>query len=242
MNCPAIAGSRLGGDNFDFCILNFDMISNSYPGFFVDIEGIDGAGQSTQATLVSQALQKEGYPVVVTRNAPKKMPIGKLIREALNHKVKVSLTTLEFLYAADHSDRQEKEVITALKKGKIIVADRSIWSFIAYGALEMDRDWLFNLVRHLIFPDLTILLKVTPQVALKRIAENRPARDFFEKEKTLSEVWQNYQWLAKKYSDRIRVIDGEKPIEAVTEEIVGIIREHPKFNLCSNKPTHKFTN
>lgn len=64
---------------------------------------------------------------------------------------------------------------------------------------------------------------------MKRILTDRPARDFFEKEKILGRVWKNYQWLAEKFSDRIRVVDGEKSIPEVTEEILGIVGKHPKF-------------
>lgn len=206
------------------------MVPNPYHGFFIDIEGIDGAGQTSQVSLVSQSLKKEGLAVVTTEAAPRNTPIGQLIRQTLNHKVKISLQPLEFLFAADHSYRQEKEIAPALKKNKIVIADRSVWSFIAYGALKMDRDWLFNLVKNLIFPDLTIFLQVSPPVAMGRIVAYRPARDFFEKEKTLAEIAQNYKWLAQKFSDRIRVVNGERPKEEVTEEILGVVRKHPKFS------------
>ena len=210
------------------------MLTNPFSGFFLDIEGIDGAGQTTQVTRVAERLKKEGYKVGITRAASEATPVGKFIRQALNHKIKVSLTSLEFLFAADHKERQDKEIVPVLEKGGIVISDRSVWSFIAYGALEMDRDWLFNLTEHLIFPDLAIFLKVSPRVAMERIVAYRVARDFFEKEKVLARVWENYQWLAQKFSDKIRVIDGERKIDEVTEEIVGIVRKHPKFRSETN--------
>lgn len=205
------------------------MVTNHHPGLFIDIEGIDGSGQSTQVTQVAEELKKRGYSVAITRAAPKETPIGGLIRQVLNHKLKVSIQTLEFLFAADHADRQEKVVVPFLKKGGVVVADRSVWSFLAFGELEMDKEWLWALVKNLIFPDLTIFLKVKPRVAMARIMAYRSTRDYFEKEKTLEKVWQNYQWLAKKFSDRIVVVDGEKPVEGVTEEIVGIVKANRKF-------------
>lgn len=205
------------------------MITNPYSGLFLDIEGIDGSGQSTQVGLVAQRLGSDGFEVTITRAAPKDQPIGGLIRQALNHHFKISVECLEFLFAADHADRQEKEIVPALKKGGVVVADRSVWSFLAFGQLEMDKEWLWALIKNLIFPDLTIFLKVRPQVAMKRIMAYRQTRDYFEKEKTLAKVWQNYEWLAEKFSDRIWVVDGEKPKSEVTEEILGIIKKHPKF-------------
>lgn len=206
------------------------MLENDYPGFFIDIEGIDGSGQSTQVTEVVEKLTKDGFKVGITRAATPQTPIGDLIRQALNHRVKISIQALEFLFAADHDTRQKEEIEPMLKKGGIVIADRSVWSFVAFGALEMNRDWLFELTRHLIFPDLTFFLKVRPPVAVKRIVTYRPTRDLFEKEKTLTEVWKNYLWLSKKFSDRIVVIDGEKPIKKVTEEIVGIVKKYPRFS------------
>lgn len=200
------------------------MVKNPYPGIFLDIEGIDGAGQTTQVTLVAERLKKEGFKVAVTRAAPKETPIGKLIREVLDHQVKITLCTLEFLFAADHWERQEKEIIPALKNGKIVLADRSVWSFLAYGALEMEKNWLFQLVKNLIFPDLTIFLKVSPRVALRRISQDRSRHEFFEKEKTLTKIWQNYQWLLEKFSQRIGVVDGGKRKEEVTEAILAILK------------------
>lgn len=210
------------------------MLINPYPGLFVDIEGIDGSGQSTQVSRVAENLRKMGYLVTITRAAPKETPIGSLIRQALNHHFKISVECLEFLFAADHSYRQDKEIIPVLKNGGVVVADRSIWSFIAFGALKMDHDWLFSLVKNLIFPDLTIFLHVRAQVAMKRIGAYRKTRDYFEKEKILEKVWKNYQWLAKKFSDRIWLVDGEKPKKEVTEEILGIIKKHPKFQKIPN--------
>lgn len=132
------------------------MLTNTYSGFFLDIEGIDGAGQTTQVSLVAERLEKEGFMVGITRAASETTPVGKFIRQTLNHKFKVALQSLEFLFAADHFERQNQEIVPVLKKGGIVVSDRSVWSFVAYGALEMDRDWLFNLAEHLIFPDLTV--------------------------------------------------------------------------------------
>ncbi|MBI4100466.1 dTMP kinase [Candidatus Microgenomates bacterium] len=216
------------------------MLTHPYPGFFVDIEGIDGAGQTTQVTLIAERLKEEGFKTAVTRAATKDTPIGGLIRQALNHQLKISIPTLEFLFAADHSERQEKEIEPVLEKSGIVLADRSIWSFVAFGALAADEEWLFSLAKNLYFPDLTIFLHVSPHVALKRIMTSRPLRELFEKEQTLIKVWQNYEKLAKEFSDKIVVIDGEKPIPVVTEEILRIIKENPKFKTLNTKQIQNF--
>lgn len=205
------------------------MIKNPYHGLFIDIEGIDGAGQSTQVTRVAEELKRQGLETTITRATSTDNPIGKLISQALKHEFEVSIETLEFLFAAGHFDRQEREIIPTLKRGGVVVADRAVWSFIAFGTLKIDRDWLFNLAKNLLVPDLTIFLKVSPTVALERITTYRPIREFFEKEKTLGRVWKNYEWLAQKYSDKIVVVDGERSIEEVTEEIVRIMKGHVKF-------------
>ena len=210
------------------------MVTNPYPGFFIDIEGIDGSGQSTQVTRVAGELKRQDLEVAITRATSTDTPIGQLISQALQHQFEISIQTLEFLFAAGHSDRQEKEIIPTLKRGGMVVADRSVWSFVAFGSLNMDRDWLFELAKNLMCPDLTIFLKVSPQVAMKRIVTYRRIREFFEKGKTLARVWQNYEWISQKFSEKIVMIDGDRPIEEVTREILEIIKEHPKFRKISN--------
>jgi len=85
-----------------------------------------------------------------------------------------------------------------------------------------DAQWLIEINKKFIWPDLTFLLKVSPKVCIQRIKKERFHKELFEKEETLKKVSQNYLKFAKKLKN-IYLIDGEKPIKEVFEQIKKFI-------------------
>lgn len=204
------------------------MKIHSYPGFFVDIEGLDGAGSSTQVAAVAKVLKKEGLKVHLTKE-PTKSPIGLLIRQTLRGKFFLPPASLQLLFAADRGEHLEKEIIPRLKRGELVITDRYFWSTIAFGSIDLDKEWLINLNRDFILPDLSIFIEVSPSVCLERIEKARGTTELFEEEEKLERVWDTYHFLATKYPFYIVTIDGERPPEKVSEGILRLIRRHPKF-------------
>jgi thymidylate kinase len=89
----------------------------------------------------------------------------------------------------------------------------------AYGNLEIkDLDWLIEINKKFILPDLTFFLKVSPKISIQRIKKDRFEITLFEKEKTLRKVWKNYEVLAKKFKN-VFIIDGERSPEEIAKEI-----------------------
>ncbi len=106
-----------------------------------------------------------------------------------------------------------------LKKGITVICTRYILSTLAYGSIDIkDTQWLINLNKKFIWPDITFLLKVSPKICIQRIKKERFHKELFEEEDKLKKVYKNYLKFAKKFKN-IYIIDGEKSIKEVGEEI-----------------------
>ena len=198
------------------------MFKNPYPGKFIVFEGIDGSGKSTQAGLLFHYL-KERKKRVHSTSEPTQYLIGGLIKSWLATDWQSTPDCLQLLFAADRAYHLDKEIIPLLKKGVTVVCDRYSLSTLAYGALELDLDWLITLNQNFIAPDVTFLLNTPPKICLERMKKERIFLNLFEEEKKLKKIWQNYQRLTKKYKN-IYTINGEKSIEEVSKEIKKILK------------------
>jgi dTMP kinase len=197
------------------------MKKNPYKGKFIVFDSLDGAGNSTQVKLLADYLNKIGKRTHITKE-PTSGLIGGLIKSQLTHDWKSSQICLQLLFSADRAYHLEKEVVPLLKKGINVISDRYFFSTMAYGNLEInDLDWLIEINKKFILPDLTFFLKVSPKICIERIKKDRFEITLFEKEKVLEKVWQNYEILAKKFQN-IFLIDGERSVKEISKEIQKI--------------------
>jgi dTMP kinase len=197
------------------------MIKNPYKGKFIVFDSLDGAGNSTQVKLLADYLNKIGKRTHITKE-PTSGLIGGLIKSQLTHDWKSSQICLQLLFSADRAYHLEKEIVPLLKKGINVISDRYFFSTMAYGNLEInDLDWLIEINKKFILPDLTFFLKVSPKICIERIKKDRFEITLFEKEKVLEKVWQNYEILAKKFQN-IFLIDGERSVKEISKEIQKI--------------------
>jgi len=204
------------------------MQKNPYKGKFIVFDSLDGAGNSTQVKLLADYLNKIGKKTHITKE-PTSGLIGGLIKSQLTHDWKSSQVCLQLLFSADRAYHLEKEVIPLLKKGINVISDRYFFSTMAYGNLEIkDLDWLIEINKKFILPDLTFFLKVSPKICIQRIKKDRFEITLFEKEKVLEEVWKNYGILAKKFKN-VYVINGERPIEEISTKIIKIVERELKL-------------
>jgi len=192
-------------------------------GFFISFEGLDGSGCSTQAQLLERHFKLRKRAVLLTKE-PTNNLIGGLIRGQLTHEWKSSMECLQLLFAADRAHHLEKEINPALKKNFVVISDRYKLSSIAYGSLEADQEWLKKINEKFRDPDLTILLKVSPETCIKRI-KSRPSFELFEESEKLAKIWKVYESFV---SENVVLVDGEKPIEEVHDKIVQIVNERMK--------------
>lgn len=200
------------------------MINHNYNGLFIAFEGLDGSGSSTQVDLLVKRLNTNGLYTYGTKE-PTNNLIGGLIRGALTHDWKASPECLQLLFAADRAHHLQREIIPSIEKGNVMVTDRYLFSTIAFGAIEITKDWLIKLNEKFILPDITFFVRVSAKVCIERIGKSRNEFELFEEEKKLKKVLSVYDTLAKDETNNIKVINGENRINQIEEEVYIIIEK-----------------
>lgn len=199
------------------------MFKNPYKGKFIVFEGLDGSGSTTQSHRLVSFLKSQKKRVHETKE-PTSYLMGGLIRSWLASDWSSSPICLQLLFTADRAHHLEKEIIPLLKKGVHVVSDRYFLSTLAFGATEIpDKQWLKDINRNFLLPDITFLSKVRPQVCLERIAAERHHFELFEREQALQKVARNYEEFAKDFAN-IVIIDGEKSEDEVFKDIETAIK------------------
>lgn len=192
---------------------------------YIVLEGIDGAGKSSQIELLSQWLIANGFDVENVVE-PTDSDIGRLIRKFLHDEDATSdymQKTLGLLFAADRLLLMNK--INKLKdENKVIISDRSFYSSLAY---QNPADWIGEINKFAKIPDLVILLDLDLKTSVNRSGET----DEFENEEFLRRVKANYLELAKKY-DNFKVIDGNNGINMVSKDIKKEVA--PLLGICQS--------
>jgi len=184
-------------------------------GFFICIEGLDGSGKTTQAKSLVRALRRKGFDAVYTTE-PSSGRVGKLIRRFVLHREKRIPTALEaLLFAADRVDHVESEVKPLLKRGKIVVCDRYVYSTLAYqGAAGLDLGWIDSINQYAMKPDVALFIDVPVNVVVKRFKKKKTV---MENRTNMEKVRETYLKLVKE--QRLALIDGDKPIAEVSKDI-----------------------
>lgn len=193
------------------------------------IEGLDGAGTTTQARLVVDALRGKGRAAHLTRE-PSDGPIGRLIREMLvgKHAIEgqsISQSTFSLLFAADRLDHLQREVEPALARGEIVVSDRWYHSSLAYQGTAAERGWIEMLNQRARRPDLTVLLRVPAETAARRRVAAGRAQELFEDLAMQERVAAGYDRVFAELTSRepVMVIDGERDVDRVFTELMKLI-------------------
>lgn len=203
-------------------------MSDKRGGRFVVLEGIDGAGTTTQVARLVERLKAEGTPAVRSTREPSDGPIGSLVRQVLTGRIvspggrAPGWATMALLFAADRMDHVESEIEPVLAAGGVVVSDRYDASSLAYQSVssgsggERAVDWIRQLNRHALRPDLTIVVDLSPEVAaVRREARGEPAQ-LYEQNETQRALALFYRDLAKHMpDDRIVVVDGSGTMDDV---------------------------
>ncbi len=188
-------------------------------GFLIAVEGIDGAGKTTQARMLVRWLAERGLKAHYTRE-PTDGPVGRILREmALRRDVEPRVEAL--LFAADRLHHVREVINPLISKGYIVVSDRYIHSSLAYQSETTGQpEWVREINRFAPPPDLAILLDVEPSVGLSRI---RGERSRFEDPVLLGRIRRNYLEMAER--GEMRVVDAGEEVEKVSEKIRRIVSE-----------------
>lgn len=205
-------------------------------GFFISLEGPDGAGKSTVLQEVLAKICPEMKAQYLVTREPGGSKIAEKIREIILDPAndKMDDRTEALLYAAARSQHVEEIIKPALKAGKVVFSDRFVDSSLAYQGAG--RDLGISEVKTIndfatggLEPDLTLFFDINPEIGLKRIKKLRPDNeDRLEQEKLAfhEKVYAGYKEIEKMSSDRIKTIDASQPIDHVVTETINVIKEN----------------
>ncbi|MEV5461713.1 dTMP kinase [Streptomyces cellulosae] len=206
----------LGGDD--------PALAPAGTGFFIALEGGDGAGKSTQAEALADWIRSKGHEVVLTRE-PGATPVGKRLRSILLDVSSAGLShrAEALLYAADRAEHVDTVVRPALERGAVVISDRYIDSSVAYqgAGRDLSPTEIARINRWAtagLVPNLTVLLDVSPETARERFTE-APDRLESEPAEFHARVRSGFLTLAAADPGRYLVVDAGQEPEAVTTVI-----------------------
>ena len=188
-------------------------------GLFICIEGLDGSGKTTHAHRIVRNLQKKGFDAIYTTE-PSRGELGKFIRASvLQGKKRVPRVVEALLFAVDRVEHLEKMVKPALEEGKIVISDRCVYSSLAYqGAAGLDLEWIEEINRMALPPDLAVYIDVPPEVVVERIRRKKSVMERLETQRKVREVYMKYV-----KNGKLVPVDGDKRKGEVTRNILNVI-------------------
>lgn len=203
-------------------------------GLFITLEGLDGAGKTTQLHKAAELLRQQGYAVVESRE-PGGTELAEKVRAlVLDAALPLNNTTQTLLYLAARSEHVDKLLRPALEAGKIVLCDRFSDSTLAYQGLAAGKtiDELTDLRQLNAFateglaPDLTLVLDGDPKLLLKR-RDARGVTDRYEEQglELQYKLRSAFAALAKAEPERMRIINAEGSEAAVSAAIMDVIGE-----------------
>jgi dTMP kinase len=201
-----------------------------FRGCFITLEGVDGAGKSTHAAWLAQALAEGGRVVVPTRE-PGGTPLGERLRDLLLREPMSHDTEAMLMFAA-RREHLEHVIRPSLARGDVVLCDRFTDATYAYqgGGHGVDarriaalEDWVHGDLA----PDLTLLFDVPIGVSRERLDRSAAAGhelDKFERERASFFERVRESYLARAAADprRFRVIDSSRPLDVVRGEITAV--------------------
>ncbi len=190
-------------------------------GKFYVFEGLDGAGITTQATLLRNHFLNKGKDAILTKE-PTDGLIGGVIKACLRGEWKTNPLTLQTLFAADRAHHLATEIEPAMKKNKIVICDRYILSSLVFGALNVSLDILKQLNAHFMKPHITIVIDTNPKICIERMKKGRHHVELFEEEQKLVQIRHNLITL-KRYLPETYFVDGNRSPQEVHEDVKKLV-------------------
>ncbi len=205
-------------------------------GAFFTFEGIDHCGKDTQLALLEEWLKDRGFSFSRGNEPNEQSLIVQHIRTILTHQ-KPAPTPFEMqrLFVIDRAEDIIALVRPALKETDVVLRSRFALSTIAYGMLESDDPEQYLKLHHdvigpnMIWPDITFLIDISAQEAMRRIEKNQAKPELFEQREKLEKIRKNYLALAKRTDvGRVIVINGERTPPEVFKSIVQVVQNELK--------------
>lgn len=202
-------------------IVDLKAASSPISGKFIVIEGIDGSGKSTQAKLLAERLH------ALFTYEPTNLPIGALCRSAIRGEIDLSRSALSLMLVADRLEHLKSLIMPAISSGKTVVCDRYYLSNMAYQAghsLSISDIYALNKSHVIPAPDLTVYLKITPELALSRTTSRRGETSVFENLQSLKSIERAYQEaliFVQAEGEYVISVEANEERELITEQILS---------------------
>lgn len=189
---------------------------------FVVLEGLDGAGTTTQMRMLCERLEREGRPHAGTFE-PTDGPVGRLIRSILSRRVKALPLTVAMLFAADRHQHLAGPdgVVERVDRGELVVCDRYLFSSLAYQSIECGFERVLDLNREFPLPQLLVFLDTPVAVSQSRI-DRRTRRELYDGAGFQARVREGYRRAIEHFDGsgmRVLVLEGDRPAEEIHEAI-----------------------
>lgn len=195
---------------------------------FIVFEGLDGAGTTTQTSLLAQKLRDRRQRVITTFE-PSSGPFGVTIRQALQKRLlqpdgqPIDPVALALLFAADRIDHIRSTIEPALRQGATVISDRYVHSSLAYQGATMDPRWVDAINAQARTADLVIWLDVPVDLCWERVASRGQALELFEARATLEAVQRRYEEAIRLRPERVVRVDGSGTIDDVAARVWAVV-------------------
>ncbi|MGB9707788.1 MAG: dTMP kinase [Candidatus Pacearchaeota archaeon] len=203
-----------------------------YKGYIITLEGLDGAGKTTAIDGALETLRPKYRDMLTCYRDPGSTEFAEKVRWLLlDSGLNISKWAEYHLYVSARADLFENKIKPDLKQGKVVIVDRFYDSTIVYQGFKngIPLEVIFNDNKRIlqgIKPNLTLLYRILPEIAMQRNASNgkmnRIDRESIEKHQ---KVYEGYEWIARKFGYRVKIIDALQSKEKVKEETIKILDE-----------------